>query len=142
MGESLTTSGAKVQVAKHEDLLKNQIPLVDLKANYKRIKGPVTEAMLSVIENTQFVLGPQVKAFEDNFAKWCGSKHAIGLNSGTDALYLALKFLDIGPGDEVITQGNTFIATVLGISNVGATPVLVDHDEYYMMDATKLVAAI
>jgi len=140
--ESVNTAGAKVQVPSHEKLLNNSIPMVDLRANYLRIKGEVTEAMLSVIDNTQFVLGPQVKAFEENFAKWCGAKHAIGLNSGTDALFLALKFLDIGAGDEVITQGNTFIASVLGISNVGATPVLVDHDEYFMMDVTKLEAAI
>jgi len=138
----LKTQGARVNVAQHDKLLNNSIPLVDLKANYKRVKGEVTAAMLDVVENTQFVLGPQVAKFEENFAKWCGTKHCIGLNSGTDALLLALKFLDIGAGDEVIAPANTFIATILGISNVGATPVLVDHDEFYMIDVTKIEAAI
>jgi len=142
--ESVNCKGTRVNVASHDSLKAgvNNIPLVDLKANYKRIKGEVTEAMMDVIENTAFVLGPQVKKFEDNFANWCGTKHCIGVNSGTDALYLALKFLDIGPGDEVITQANTFIATVLAISNLGATPVLVDHDEFFMIDCSKIEAAI
>merc|ERR1719199_1156840 len=98
--------------------------------------------MMDVIENTAFVLGPQVAKFEANFAAWCGVKHSIGVNSGTDALFLALKFLDIGPGDEVITQANTFVASVLAISNVGATPVLVDHNDFFMIDTTKLEAKI
>lgn len=141
--ESVRLHGAKVAVQSHEKLnAPANIPLVDLKANYKSIKAEVTEAMMDVIENTAFVLGPQVKKFEDNYAKWCGSAHCIGVNSGTDALYLALKFLDIGPGDEVITQANTFIASVLAISNVGAKPVLVDHDEFFMIDTSKLEAAI
>jgi len=118
------------------------IPLVDLKANYLRIKDEVWEGMRDVVEKTAFVLGPHVKKFEDEFAAWCGMKYCLGLNSGTDALYLAVKFYDIGEGDEVIVQGNTFIASVLAISNNGATPVLVDHDEHYMIDVTKIEAAI
>lgn len=142
--ESVNRKGARVAVASHDSLLPNlkNIPLVDLKANYRRIRAEVTEAMANVCENTAFVLGPQVKAFEERYAKWVGTKHCIGVNSGTDAILLALKFLEIGEGDEVITQGNTFIATVLGISNVGATPVLVDHDEFYRIDVEKIEAKI
>jgi dTDP-4-amino-4,6-dideoxygalactose transaminase/predicted dehydrogenase len=141
--ESVKKHGARVSIPSHDSFkVSPNIPLVDLKANYQSIKAEVTAAMMDVLENTAFVLGPQVKKFEDNFAKWCGVKHCIGVNSGTDAIFLALKFLDIGAGDEVITQANTFIASVLGISNVGATPVLIDHDEYFMMDVSKLEAAI
>jgi len=140
--ESVKAKGVRVPVASHESLLCDDIPLVDLKANYKRIKGEVAEAMMEVVENTQFVLGPQVKKFEDNFAHWCGTKHCIGVNSGTDALLLAMKFFGIGPGDEVITQANTFVATVVGISNCGAIPVLVDHDEFFMIDVSKIEAKI
>jgi len=142
--ESVKMKGTRVNVPSHDSLKAGitNIPLVDLKANYKRIKAEVVPAMLDVVENTQFVLGPQVKRFEENFAEWCGVKHCIGVNSGTDALFLALKFLDIGPGDEVITQANTFIASVLAISNVGATPVLVDHDDFFMMDVSKIEAKI
>lgn len=142
--ESVNCNGTKVKVPTHEALKAagHSIPLVDLKANYKRIKAEVTDAMMDVVENTAFVLGPQVKKFEQNYAQWCGTKHCIGVNSGTDALFLALKFLDIGEGDEVITQANTFIASVLAISNVGATPILVDHDEFFMIDVAKIEAAI
>jgi dTDP-4-amino-4,6-dideoxygalactose transaminase/predicted dehydrogenase len=141
---SVDRNGARVKVASHESLLKetNNIPLVDLKANFRRIQAEVTDAMLDVVENTAFVLGPQVGKFEKNFANWCGTKHCIGVNSGTDALYLALKFLGIGEGDEVITQANTFIATTLAISNLGATPVLVDHDEFFMIDTSQIEAMI
>ena len=96
------------------------IPLVDLKKNYGRMKEEIDENISSVLESCYFVGSPHVKQFEQNFATWVGTKHCIGVNSGTDALMLALKFLNIGPGDEVITQGNTFIATCLGISNNGA----------------------
>jgi dTDP-4-amino-4,6-dideoxygalactose transaminase/predicted dehydrogenase len=143
--ESVNLKGARVKVKSHESLipsLKVNIPLVDLKANLARIKDEVKEAMMDVVDNTAFVLGPQVKRFEDNYAKWCGTTHCIGVNSGTDALFLALKFLDIGPGDEVITQANTFVASVLSISNVGATPVLVDHDDFFMIDTAKIEAKI
>jgi dTDP-4-amino-4,6-dideoxygalactose transaminase/predicted dehydrogenase len=142
--DSLKRGGVKVPVVTHASLnpAKLNIPLVDLKANYRRIKGEVIEAMTDVMENTAFVLGPHLKRFEDNYAKFCGTKCAIGVNSGTDSIFLALKFLGVGPGDEVITQANTFVATVASISNTGATPILVDHDEYYMMDVNQIEAAI
>merc|ERR1712232_196256 len=114
IGESIKRGGARVHVPSHDSFhVQPSIPLVDLKANYLRIKGEVTAKMEDVLERTAFVLGPDVKTFEDNYAQWCGTKHCIGVNSGTDALYLALKFLDIGEGDEVIPQANTFIASVL-----------------------------
>mmetsp|Transcript_113886 Transcript_113886/g.219166 ORF Transcript_113886/g.219166 Transcript_113886/m.219166 type:complete len:739 (+) Transcript_113886:141-2357(+) len=143
--ESVKKGGERVQVPSHDSFKVNpnaNIPLVDLKANYLSIKDEVWAGIGDVLNKTAFVLGPHVKKFEDEFAAWCGNKYCIGLNSGTDALYLAIKFLDIGPGDEVIVQANTFIASVLAISNNGATPVLVDHDEYYMLDCSKLEAAI
>jgi len=122
--------------------LSANIPLVDLKANYISIKDAMWAGVGDVLNKTACVLGPQVKNFEDEFAAWCGSRYCIGLNSGTDAPYLAIKFLEIGPGDEVIVQANALIASVLAISNNGATPVFVDHDEYYMLDCSKLEAAI
>lgn len=104
------------------------IPLVDLRANYARVKDEISNEWEDVLANTAYIGGKQVSKFEEQFADFIGVKHCVGLNSGTDALFLALKFLDIGPGDEVITQANTFIATCLGISNNGATVVLIDAD--------------
>ena len=78
----------------------------------------------------QFILGDQVEAFEGQFANYCGADHCIGVGSGTDALHLTLRGLGMGPGDEVITAANTFIATALAIAYTGATPVLVDVDPY------------
>jgi len=117
----------------------NKIPLVDLRKNYLRIKEEVDAAIGNVLQSCYFIGSPHVKKFEANFAKWIGVKHCVGVNSGTDALVLAMKFLGIGVGDEVITQGNTFIATCLGISNNGADVVLVDNDQdTYMIDTSKI----
>ncbi len=114
------------------------IPLVDLKANYNSMKEEMDKGIMETIKTCYFVGGPEVKEFESKFAEYTGTKHCISCNSGTDALILALKSLKLGPGDEVITQANTFIATTLSISAVGATPVLVDVDDHYMMDLNKL----
>ncbi len=105
-----------------------QIPLMDLKAQYNTIKAEVLDAIQNVCENAQFALGPAVEAFELDFAKYCEAKHCIALNTGTSALHLALRALDIEPGDEVITVPMTFIATAWSISYVGAKPVFVDID--------------
>jgi len=105
------------------------IPFVDLKTQYQSIKDDVQKEVNKVFEQTNFILGKQVADFEQRFAEFCDSKYCVGVASGTDALHLSLKALDIGHGDEVITAANTFIATVLGISYVGAKPVLVDIDE-------------
>src|SRR5438874_10786886 len=104
----------------------DQIPFVDLKAQYATLKSEVDEAVLKVLGNCNFILGREVEEFEADFADYLGTEHAIGISSGLDALRLALEALGIGPGDEVIIPANTFIATALSVSAVGATPVLVD----------------
>jgi dTDP-4-amino-4,6-dideoxygalactose transaminase len=124
-----------------EDLMK--VNFVDLKAQYQSIKPEIDTAIQDVISNTAFILGKAVANFEQEFASYCGAKHCMGVNSGTSALIMALKALDIGEGDEVITTTNTFIATAEAISYAGAKPVLVDiEDESYNMDPTKLEMAI
>lgn len=103
-----------------------QVPLVDLQAQYRAIKPEIMTAIEDVLESMQLFLGPQLQAFEHEFARYCGCLHGVGLSTGTDALALALRACDIGPGDEVVTVANTFIATVEAIALVGATPVFVD----------------
>ena len=116
-----------------------QIPLVDLRAQYQTIRDEVLVAFEEVLENMQLFLGPQAQAFEREFAAYCGCQHGIGVSSGTDAIALALRACDIGPGDEVITVANTFIATVEAIAQVGAIPVFVDIDpDTYTMDWRQL----
>jgi dTDP-4-amino-4,6-dideoxygalactose transaminase len=104
------------------------IPFLDLKAQYQSIRGDLNAAVLGVLESSQFILGDEVAAFEREFAAYCGVGHAVGLNSGTSALHLALLATGIGQGDEVITTPMTFIATVAAIVYAGATPVFVDID--------------
>ncbi len=116
-----------------------QIPLVDLRAQYQTIKHEVMEAFEDVLENMHLFLGPQNQAFEQEFAEYCGCQYGVGLSSGTDALALALRACEVGPGDEVITVANTFIATIEAIALVGATPVFVDvNPETYTMDWRQL----
>lgn len=105
-----------------------QIPLVDLHAQYRTIKQEVLAAFEEVLEDMHLFLGPQSQAFEQEFADYCECGEAVGVSNGTDALVLALRACGIGPGDEVITVANTFIATVEAIALVGATPVFVDID--------------
>jgi dTDP-4-amino-4,6-dideoxygalactose transaminase len=119
------------------------IPLVDLHAQYLALKPEVDAALQRVIENSAFILGPEVKTFEQHFAEFCGVRYAIGVDSGTAALHLALLLLGVGPGDEVITTTHTFIATAEVISLTGARPVLVDIDPCtYNLDPEKVQAAI
>jgi dTDP-4-amino-4,6-dideoxygalactose transaminase len=119
------------------------IPFVDLKAQYLSIKDEIHTAITSVVENCQFVLGPEVEAFEAEFAEYCQTTYAIGLNSGTSALHLALLTGGVKRGDEVITVSHTFVATVAAILYVGAKPVLIDVSPgSYTMDPTKIEAAI
>ncbi len=120
-----------------------RIPLVDLHAQYEAIRHEVATVVEDVLENMQLFLGPQVQAFEHEFAAYCGCRYGIGVASGTDALALALRACGIGPGDEVITVSNTFIATVEAIAMVGATPVFVDIEpNTYTMDWRQLDRAL
>ena len=100
------------------------------------------EDLRGLVASSQFTLGPFVEAFEQKFAKYVGVKHAIGTNTGTDALILALKAVGVKPGDEVITVPNTFVATVGAIVAAGAKPVFVDCDERYQIDVEQIAAAI
>lgn len=119
-----------------------QIPLVDLKAQHAEIADEVTRGMAKVIEDTAFVLGPQVKEFEEAFARFCGVSHCVGVANGTDAIELSVRALGLGPGDEVIVPANTFIASALGVVRAGAKPVIVDCDEYQLIDPAKIEASI
>lgn len=103
---------------------------------------PVLDEIRELVKTGQFTLGPAVAEFEKRFAELCGAKHAIGVGSGTDALILPMKLSGIGPGDEVITAANTFIASVGAIAMTGATPVLVDNDEGYVLDPEKIESAL
>ena len=116
-----------------------QIPFVDLKSQYDSIKEEIDDAISTVISQTAFVGGAHLKNFEEAFAKFCGVKHCIGVANGTDALFIALKILGIGQGDEVITVANSFIATSEAITATGAKVVFVDIDpKTYNIDTNKL----
>ncbi len=103
-----------------------KIPVLDLSAQYLPIKEKIDRAVLEVLASGAFIMGPQVARFESEICEYFGVKHAVGVNSGTDALVIALRALGVGPGDEVITSGFSFFATAEAISSVGAAPVLVD----------------
>lgn len=119
------------------------IPFVDLKAQYLTIKDEIDTAIRSVVESCHFVLGEQVEAFETDFARFCGTEYALGVNSGTSALHLALLAAGVRAGDEVITVSNTFVATAAAICYTGARPVLVEMEpRSCTMDPAKIEAAI
>jgi len=105
-----------------------RIPVLDLSDEIKLLGDELTQAIQGVIQSGQFIMGPSVKNFEQQVAEYLGVKHAIGVNSGTDAIVMGLRALGVGPGDEVITTPFTFFATAEGISQTGATPVFVDID--------------
>jgi dTDP-4-amino-4,6-dideoxygalactose transaminase len=120
-----------------------KIPFVDLQAQYRSIAGEIDAAIHQVMERGDFILGEQVRLFEEDFARFIGTTNAIGVGSGLAALELAFRAYGIGPGLEVITAANTFVATVLAILAVGARPVLVDVDPVtYNMDIAAVEAAI
>ena len=116
-----------------------QVPLVDLRAQYLALKPEIMAAFEAVLDDMHLFLGPRLHEFEQAFAAYSECRYGVGNSSGTDALALALRACGIGPGDEVITVSNTFIATVEAIAMVGATPVFVDIDpETYLMDWRQL----
>lgn len=116
-----------------------KVPFLDLKAQYRSIKAEIDAAIQQVVDSCAFAGGPFVETFEKEFAAWCGVEHAVGVGSGTDALWLALLALGVGPGDEVVTVPNTFIATAEAVTYCGAFPVFVDVEEAsYTMDPARL----
>lgn len=119
------------------------VPFVDLRAQYQALAGEIGAAVRGVMEHADFILGREVEEFEAEFAAYVGAKFAVGVGSGLDALELSLRACGVGPGDEVITTANTFIATVLAILRAGAKPVLVDMDPVtYNLSAEVLAAAV
>src|SRR5258706_4732429 len=120
-----------------------EIPLVDLKAQYATIRDEIRTAIDEVLESMQLTIGPNVKAFDNEFASYIGTKHSIGVGSGTDALQLAIRACGVSGGDEVITVSHTFFATVEAILYANARPILVEVDEKTMLiDAGAVAAAI
>jgi dTDP-4-amino-4,6-dideoxygalactose transaminase/acetyltransferase-like isoleucine patch superfamily enzyme len=119
------------------------IPPVDLGAQYRELKNHIDVAFQDILNSGVFILGPHVEAFEEAFASYCTVDHAIGVNSGTSALHLAMLALGIGPGDEVITCAHTFIATIEAIAYTGAKPILVDAtSDACVMDVAQVESAI
>lgn len=118
------------------------IPFVDLKTQYRHIEPDVREALVSVMENTAFIMGPDVAAFEKAFAAFIGAPHCIGVESGTAALKVAMEALGIGPGDEVVIPANTYIACAFAVSQLGATPTFVDMRDDYLIDVAAIERAI
>lgn len=118
-----------------------KVPFVDLQAQLVPIRQEVDQAIQSVLDKCNFILGDDVQKFENEFAHYCGTQFAIGVASGLDAIHLALRALGIGPGDEVITQANSFIATALGISQAGAKPVFVDVESDTLLPSVEAIAS-
>ena len=119
------------------------IPLVDLQTQSRAIKADVLRRIADVIDGARYILGQEVQEFEEQFAAYCGTNHCVGLANGTDAIHLALRALEIGPGDEVITAGNSFAATAFAIAYTGADTVFVDVDPAdFNIDVTLIEQAI
>ena len=119
------------------------IPFLDLGAAYRELKTEIDAAVMRVLESGWYILGPEVEAFEEEWAAYCEADYAVGVANGLDALVLALRALDIGPGDEVIVPSNTYIATWLAVSAVGALPVPVEPDcATHNIDISLIEAAI
>ena len=113
-----------------------------LDRGYTKFKDEYDKAAIRVLESGWYIMGKEGEKFENNFKEFIGSKYCVGLNSGLDALILAFRALNIGSGDEVIVPANTYIASVLGVTENGATPIFIEPDEFYNIDADKIEAAI
>ena len=119
------------------------VPFLDLHAAYAELRPEIDAAIARVLDSGWYILGPEVEAFEAEFAGYCQADHAIGLANGLDALHLALRAMDVGPGDEVIVPSNTYIATWLAVSQCGAVPVPVEPDPAtHNIDPARIEAAI
>lgn len=121
---------------------KTHISYTDLTGQHAYLKDELLEAVSNVLDRCQFILGPEVEAFEQRFAELCGVSHAVAVNSGTDALVLALRALDVGSGDEVITVPNSFVATTSAIVLARARPVFIDVRDDYNMDPSQIESVI
>src|SRR3989440_297393 len=119
------------------------VAMVDLRRSYLAYRDEIDDAVRRVLESGWYILGREVEAFEDAFAKWCGVGHAVGVANGTDAITVALRALGIGQGDAVFTVSHTAVATVAGIELAGATPILIDVDpDTYTIDPLRLEEAV
>jgi len=119
------------------------IPFLDLKASYDALAPAIDEAVARAVSSGWYIGGPELARFEQAFAGFCGAAQAVGVANGLDALHLALRALDVGPGDEVIVASNSYIATILAVTMVGATPVLVEPDpRTHNLDPARVAAAI
>lgn len=118
------------------------VPFVDLRSGYRAISSEIDAAIGAVLESAGFIMGPELEAFEREFADFLGAAHCVGVASGTDALALCLRAAGVDSGDEVIIPANTFIASAMAVSQVGATPRMVDIDDHYLIDTSVIEAAI
>lgn len=118
------------------------VEFVKLQRQYELFAGEYEAAVLRALRSGWYIMGKELEAFEGQFADYLGIRHCVGLNSGLDALILAVRALGIGPGDEVIVPANTYIASILGVTENGATPVLVEPEAFFCLDAEKIEAAI
>lgn len=119
-----------------------KVPYVDFRFQTSEVKEELMKSVSDVLDSGMYVLGPEVQSFEEEIAAYCGSKYAVGVSNGTDALILALMAMDIGPGDEVITAPNSFIASASAIAIVGATPVFADINEDFNIDPNEIKKVI
>lgn len=120
-----------------------KIPFLDLGAAYRELQAEIDAAVARSLASGYYIGGPEVESFEEEFATYCSAAHAVGVANGLDALHLALRAMDVGPGDEVIVPSNTYIATWLAVSQCGATPVPVEPDaRTYNIDSALIEAAI
>jgi dTDP-4-amino-4,6-dideoxygalactose transaminase len=138
----LAAEGARKRADEARLVTETLVPFVDLKAQFRTLRGELVPRITRVMEEASFILGPDVGVFEENFASYVGTRYCVGVESGTAALQLALEALGIGADDEVIVPANTYIASALAVSAVGARPVLVDCDPNYLIDPALLDGAI